>query len=166
MLAVVGPSFVVLSVRPYEPPLRKGMTPEEVRALLGDRRCCPSSLNKLFPEDAELVEWYDIEPDLLGNGHNICVWYTKNRLCDFNTVHLPRTLPPWLDDAFAVVRMVSVDRWQRRATKSHHQRHDYMLMRRTTPGAFPRRLHLRGYLLPGVFGVRRALRLWLTAVPF
>jgi hypothetical protein len=73
------------------------MTPEEVHALLGDRSY-PSNLNRLYPEDVELVEWYDIEPDLLGKGHNVCVWYSKDRICGFNTVHLPRTLPPWLDN--------------------------------------------------------------------
>jgi len=36
VLAIVGPPFVALSVRPYEPPLRVGMTRNDVESVLGE----------------------------------------------------------------------------------------------------------------------------------
>jgi hypothetical protein len=100
MLAIVGPPFVALSVRPYEPPLRVGMTPKEVQMIIG------------LPQRSWAFKWeveeYYIGPDCCGNHSLLRVFFEKNyrppmlpdmKVISWQVQSLPRTRPPWLDAA-------------------------------------------------------------------
>jgi hypothetical protein len=94
VLAIVGPPFVALSVRPYEPPLRVGMTLREAIDVLEQQGSCATIFEvrqtKVF-----------MRPDCLG-GQCAAVLYfnwNKDRLTKWEIIHLPRTRPTWLDTA-------------------------------------------------------------------
>jgi hypothetical protein len=96
MLAIVGPALVTHSVRASELPLRVGMTPREawdVLELRGIRG--PVIVN---PERPELE--FVLETDWLGGRCAVVVYFNDEpRITRWETVHLPRARPPWLDKA-------------------------------------------------------------------
>ncbi len=119
MLAIVGPPFVALSVRPYEPPLRVGMTAQEVFASLPAPRNLAATESETLIDggDGEFVweiEYYQVGPDWVGNNCKIAVRYEADghqsissgntgRVVGWKTEPLPRTRPPWLDRALKAV---------------------------------------------------------------
>jgi hypothetical protein len=89
----------VLTVRwlpPTEPPLRVGMTHEEVRHLMGDDSISIPVGNGFDPE--LYVTGYSTEVDWLGNSQFVDVWTDRNWIVvSLEVKQLPRTRPPWLD---------------------------------------------------------------------
>jgi hypothetical protein len=117
VLAIVTPPLVSLTVRPYEPPLRAGMSLEEAFQVPG------IWFDLMIPEyHGYDYYWcdYESEPDWLGNRYRVDVriatnWRTGRRedngpLRKYWTVNswkvkpLPHTRPPWLDRAIKAVR--------------------------------------------------------------
>lgn len=111
MLAIVGPPFVALSVRPYGPPLRVGMHEVEVdKALkpLGFERFVsilsgeiPGGSIYYYPEDVEY-----------GNSPLIRVHYTDEVVDGWEVISRTHNLPPWLDKALIRIGLVSDDEVQ------------------------------------------------------
>jgi hypothetical protein len=94
VLAIVVPPFVALSLRPYEPPVRLGMTDEEVIEALGE----PDKAHyfHLWPN---LTRSYHIGPDFVGNHKWIMIHSEHGSVTKIRVDHEPRTRPPWLDTA-------------------------------------------------------------------
>jgi hypothetical protein len=97
--ALVAPPFVSVTVRSsLGPPLRVGMTEDEVHGLLG--RCnCPSSymMSRDFGHPGTPT-FYGPNPDWAGNQRHIGVWFdNEHRVTAWEVQCLPRTCPPWLD---------------------------------------------------------------------
>ena len=96
-LTIVGPPFMVLSLRPYKAPLRIGMEAEEVENLLGE-----PTFGKFNIKGTTV--WYKGEPDLLGNQREGWVYFDhKERVTGWDITPLPRTRPPWLVKAMKTV---------------------------------------------------------------
>jgi hypothetical protein len=105
---VVGLVLVVLAVPvlvcdwmgPAKPPLRVGMSPDEVHAAIGDVPCLNSGTvsgnNYFLDEDYYSVDW-------LGNQTEIHVSFFNSEVTEVHTEPLPRTRPPWLDRALKAV---------------------------------------------------------------
>jgi hypothetical protein len=94
MLAIVGPPFVVLSVRPFEPALRVGMTHREAIDVLEQQGRCAI----IF--EVRLTRVF-MKPDCLGGQCEAVLRFNWNQDCltRWEIIHLPRTRPPWLDTA-------------------------------------------------------------------
>jgi hypothetical protein len=95
VLAIGGPPFVALSVRPYEPPLRTGMSPEEIHGVLGK----PWIQHGYFIGTPRCFECFDNEPDWLGGHKEVTVSYDSDKAIGFQSKPLPRVRPPLLDTA-------------------------------------------------------------------
>jgi hypothetical protein len=99
LLASVVMVLVVLWLPPTEPPLRVGMTEEEVRALLGEPE------TTLVSGPGILLSIFFPEPDWLGYNRRITIVRDVNsQVIYWNDEPLPRTRPPWLDRAMKWVR--------------------------------------------------------------
>jgi hypothetical protein len=103
MLAIVGPPFVALSVRPYEPPLSVGMTPKEVHEIIGLPTIFFGSTLGVSPG-----EHYYIGPDCFGNDLLVIVHFETDdqssspddrKVVSWEVKRLFRTRPPWMDAA-------------------------------------------------------------------
>jgi hypothetical protein len=94
VLAIVGPPFVALSVRPYKPALRVGMTHREAIDVLEQQG-----------RDATIFEVRQtrvfMKPDCLGGQYQAVLYFNWHEDCltKWEIIHLPRTRPPWLDAA-------------------------------------------------------------------
>jgi hypothetical protein len=102
VLAIAGPPFVALSMRPYEPlyepPLRVGMNEDEVNFLLGACNCPSSYMLSTEFDHPGLPRFYGPNPDWAGNQQHIGVWFdNEHRVTAWEIQCLPRTYPPWLD---------------------------------------------------------------------
>jgi hypothetical protein len=112
ILAIVGPPFVALSLRPYKPQLRVGMSLQEAFQVPGNWS------DLMIPEYSGWEYYwcdYESEPDWLGNRYRVDVrfdtgWRTKHqddhgpfgkywKVNRWKVVPLPRTRPSWLDTA-------------------------------------------------------------------
>jgi len=93
-LAIVGPPFVALSVRPFEPPLRVGMTRREAIDVLKQQGRGPT----IFEVRQTRVF---MKPDCLGGQCEAVLYFNWNEDCltKWEIAHLLRTRPPWLDTA-------------------------------------------------------------------
>ncbi len=103
MLAIVGPPFVAFSVRPYEAPLRVGMTPQEVEEIIGLPTIYLGATLGVSPGDH-----YYIGPDCFGNDLEVIVHFKTGdqrsspddrKVVSWEVKRLSRTRPPWLDKA-------------------------------------------------------------------
>jgi hypothetical protein len=97
MLAIVGPPFVALSVRPYEPPLRVGMKWSEVYQALGKWDSAVS-----VNPGSRSIEYRHHGPDWLGGRQTIEVVYENDKVISWE-VRFNRTLPPLLEKALKAV---------------------------------------------------------------
>ena len=104
VLAIVGPPFVALSARPYEPPLRVGMGEDEADSALRQSYIkmlpvgfCSIGLKPLNERDYVEPLVYFAETDFLGNSHSVEVKVDKNRkVRSWEIKPRSRTRPPWL----------------------------------------------------------------------
>jgi hypothetical protein len=103
VLAIVGPPFLALSVRPYEPALSVGMTRKEVRETIGLPTIFFGSTWGVGPG-----EHHYIGPDCLGNNLCVIVHFKTDdqrsspddqKVVSWEVQRLPRSRPPWLDRA-------------------------------------------------------------------
>jgi hypothetical protein len=125
VLAIVGPPFVALSARPYEPSLRVGMTEQEVDALMGTEICSlvkgsggGSGVSRssghgsmtVGDEADESRSWvgqhwttmniYVDGPDCVGRRRQVSVHFDREgTVTHWETEPLTLTRPPWLDRA-------------------------------------------------------------------
>jgi hypothetical protein len=75
-----------------KPPLRVGMTADEVVGLLGPG-CGGGST--LYSCEMDFIE----DADWLGDRRSINVAFEDHRVVGWRTISMPRTRPPWLDRA-------------------------------------------------------------------
>ena len=101
----VGLVVVVLAVtvlvcdrmEPTEPPLRVGMTADEVEQLLGKPSATAGGL-------MSHISLYDKQEDWLGSSRSIQVHFDSNGyVVDWTVRSFSRTRPPWLDRALKAV---------------------------------------------------------------
>jgi hypothetical protein len=117
LLALLVTALVVWWLPPTEPPLRVGMTTQEVEEALGESYALTNSdstwLFRGFEEGCEFVaqvDHYQIGPNWLGTNQKLSVHYEAGgdksvvfghpgRVTHWEVEPLPRTRPPWLDRA-------------------------------------------------------------------
>ncbi len=108
LLALLGTVLVAWPLTPAEPELRQGMTGKDVWLILGYPTL---SVGHRFREEdhSESVRFdevhYERGPDWLGNTAAVEVQFDReHRVSDWRTTPLPRTRPPWLDQAIKAIR--------------------------------------------------------------
>jgi hypothetical protein len=85
---------------PAQPPLRVGMTQDELRQAIGTDH---PMMRFGCGFDLAAREVYLPKPDQFGNRQIIRVDYVDGRLTDWEITGHPRTRPPWLDRALNAV---------------------------------------------------------------
>jgi hypothetical protein len=118
LLAIVGPPLVTWSMRPYEPPLRVGMTSLEVEEMVSQPwTCMPRDYFSWYDFDEGwaftcLTHEYTIGPDWLGGNQLLTVHFQvrgrhrnfiDTRVTSWDAKPLPRSRPPWLDRALKAI---------------------------------------------------------------
>src|SRR5450631_3451180 len=97
-LAIVGPPFVALSVRPYEPPLRVSMKPAEAASVLGNAPCTFGS----FGTAGGVIYYHVTYPpaaDWIGTRKRVVVTYGNNGAERWEVEPLTWATPAWVDKA-------------------------------------------------------------------
>jgi hypothetical protein len=82
-----------IAKHPESPPLRVGMTEEEVGEALGGYT--QSRYTPIYPEES-MVE-YMSAPDALGRGHTVAVRCYRGRVERWEVIPWSGERPPWLD---------------------------------------------------------------------
>lgn len=103
VLAVTVPPLAVSLLRPTDPPLRVGMTQEEVHQVFGER--CPR-VNISCGMGKIATEAYMLEPGRFGNCESIYVYYDDGRVIEWKNNRKANSRPSWLD------RMLKAVGWE------------------------------------------------------
>ncbi len=100
LLAAVVTSLVAWRMPPDEPPLRVGMSVDEVGREMEDKDPFRIFTTLMFDREDECnyMQEFIQGPNIFGNRRRVTVRFDdSSRVIDWQTEPLPRTRPPWLD---------------------------------------------------------------------